>query len=402
MIRSPRAALTGEDLTALADWRRALHRAPDLSGEEQATAREVLRFLEPTRPDRIVENLGGHGLALVYHGGEPGPTVLIRAELDALPVEEASTLAHRSALVGRAHLCGHDGHMAILAGLARALAVERPRRGRAVLLFQPAEENGSGAEAVLADPKFAQIAPDFCFALHNMPGLPLGHVALKVGPVACASRGMKITLFGRTAHASTPSQGISPTAALASLMQALTALGARETLDETFAMVTVTHAEMGARSFGVSPGEAELWATLRTLTDARMNGLCAETEALAAEVASAEGLALSIGFSDVFAHCDNAPAAVAHLSAALDAEGVPYGEAGQPMLASEDFGVFGRAAPSAIFLLGAGENCRGLHNPDYDFPDALIGVGARIFLRVLSDITGSSPQPAIGSSRSSW
>ena len=381
-------ALTGQDLRALADWRRALHRSPELSGHEEATAREVRRFLGPTRPDRVVSDLGGHGLALVYDGAGPGPTVLIRAELDALPIEEVSTFDHRSARPGRGHLCGHDGHMAILAGVAQGLAAERPRRGRAVLLFQPAEEDGSGAEAVLADPKFAAIAPDFSFALHNMPGLPLGHAALKAGPVACASRGMKVALAGRTAHASTPDVGVSPMAALVALMPALTALGAHETLDEDFAMVTVTHAEMGARSFGVAPGEAEVWATLRTLTDARMTRLSAEAEALADRIARKEGLALSIGASDVFAHCDNAPAAVARLSAALDAEGVPHGWAGQPMLASEDFGVFGRVAPSALFLLGAGEACPGLHSPDYDFPDALIGVGARIFLRVLREITG--------------
>jgi amidohydrolase len=380
--------LTGEDLTGLAAWRKALHRAPELSGAEAETAREVCRFLGPTRPDRIVTGLGGHGLAFVYQGAAAGPTVLVRAELDALPIEEVSTFAHRSARPGTAHLCGHDGHMAILAGVARGFAAQRPRRGRAVLLFQPAEEDGSGAEAVIADPKFAAIAPDFCFALHNMPGLPLGSAALKVGPVACASRGLTIGLGGRTAHASAPDEGVSPMTALARLMPALTALGRPGPLDQAFAMVTVTHAEMGAKSFGVAPGHAELWATLRTLTDAGMERLCGEAEALAREAASADGLTLSLRYSDVFAHCDNAPAAVAWASAALDAEGVPPSEAGQPMLASEDFGVFGRCAPSALFLLGAGESAPGLHNPDYDFSDALIGIGVRVFLRILRDVLG--------------
>ena len=380
--------LSEDDLVALSAWRKALHRAPELSGAEAETAREVRRFLAPTRPDRIVENLGGHGLALVYDGAAPGLTVLLRAELDALPIEEVSTVAHRSARSGRAHLCGHDGHMAILAGVARGLAAGRPKRGRAVLLFQPAEEDGSGARAVLADPKFAAIAPDFCFALHNMPGLPLGSAALRAGPVAGASRGMTVALSGRTAHAGAPGQGVSPMAALAALMPAFAALGSPGPLDDAFAMATVTHVEMGARSFGVAPGQAELWATLRTLTEARMERLCAEAGALARRIARTEGLTLSIAWSDVFASCDNAPAAVARLATALDREGVPHGEAGQPMLASEDFGVFGRAAPSALFLLGAGEKSPGLHNPDYDFPDALIGIGARVFLRVLRDIAG--------------
>ena len=200
--------LSGADLNELAAWRKALHRAPELSGAEAETARAVLNFLEPTRPDRIVTGLGGHGVALIYNGAAPGPTVLIRAELDALPIEEVSTFADCSARPGCAHLCGHDGHMAILAGVGRGLAALRPRRGRAVLLFQPAEEDGSGAEAVIADPKFASIAPDVSFALHNMPGLPLGSAALKAGPVACASRGLRIALCGRTAHASAPGEGV--------------------------------------------------------------------------------------------------------------------------------------------------------------------------------------------------
>ena len=137
-------------------WRRRLHQAPELSGEEAETAREVIRFLGPTRPDRIIAEIGGHGVAAVYEGALAGPTALFRAELDALPIDEASTSDHRSATPGKAHLCGHDGHMATLAALARGLGRERPKRGRAVLLFQPAEENGVGAAAVMADPKFAR------------------------------------------------------------------------------------------------------------------------------------------------------------------------------------------------------------------------------------------------------
>ncbi len=380
--------LTDRDLRELQGWRKALHRAPELSGEEEETAREVRRFLAPTGPDRIVTSLGGDGVALVYEGAAPGPTILFRAELDALPIEEVSTFAHRSARPGRGHLCGHDGHMTILAGVARGLAAGRPKRGRAALLFQPAEEDGSGAAAVIADPKFSEIAPDFCFALHNMPGLPLGRAALKSGPVACASRGLKIVLKGRTAHASTPGQGVPPMAALAELMPGLTALGRGGPLDDAFAMVTVTHAEMGAKSFGVAPGEAELWATLRTLTDDRMARLCGEAETFLRRTAGAHGLALAIDYADAFAHCESAPAAVARLAAALGEEGVPCGEAGQPMLASEDFGVFGRAAPSARVLLGAGDTHLGLHAPDYDFPDALIGIGARVFMRLARDLLG--------------
>jgi amidohydrolase len=142
--------LSSRDLAEPVVWRRKLHRAPELSGEEAGTPREICQFLEQARPDKVIAGLGGHGVAAAYEGAESGPTALFRTELDALPIEEASTFDHPSRAPGKAHLCGHDGHMATLAALARGLANERPKRGRAVLLFQPAEEDGSGAAAVIA------------------------------------------------------------------------------------------------------------------------------------------------------------------------------------------------------------------------------------------------------------
>ena len=380
--------LTNRDIAELVEWRRKLHRAPELSCEERETAREVQAFLADTRPDRIVTQLGGHGVAVVYQGREPGPTVIFRAELDGLPIEEISDSAYRSQTPGKGHLCGHDGHMATLAALGRGLGRQRPRRGRAILMFQPAEENGVGAAAVLDDPRFAEIAPDISFAYHNMPGIPLGHAALKAGPANCASRGMRIVLSGKTAHASMPEFGVSPMSAVAKLMPALTALGHGGPGDADFAMVTVTHAEMGERAFGVAPGQAEIWATLRTLTDVQMEGLRIEAERLAQEAAREAGLAIEVAYQDVFAHCENAPEAVAHLARALDAEGVPRDDARPPSRGSEDFGRFGKAAPAAMFLLGAGVDRPSVHNPDYDFPDDLIGIGARVFMRTLRELLG--------------
>lgn len=380
--------LTNQDMVELTEWRRKLHRRPELSGEEVETAREAHALLASTGADRIVTDLGGHGIAAIYEGAEPGPTVMVRAELDALPIEEISESPHRSAVPGKAHLCGHDGHMAILAALARGLGRQRPRRGRAVLLFQPAEEDGSGAAAVVADPKFREIAPDLAFALHNLPGLPLGKAALTEGPVNCASRGLRIVLSGKTAHASMPEFGISPVNAVAKLMPALTALGGGGIHDKGFAMVTVTHAKVGEPAFGVAPGSAEIWATLRTLTDGGMADLCARAERLARDAAGEQGLGIDMAYHDVFHHCENAPEAVACLRHALEAEGVPYDRGDLPMRASEDFGRFGQKTPAAMFFLGAGEHHPSLHNPDYDFPDDLIGIGARVFMRTLRDILG--------------
>lgn len=380
--------LTNQDMVELVEWRRKLHRMPELSRQERGTAQEVQVFLSATGADRIITELGGHGVAAIYQGREPGPTIMLRAELDGLPIEEISDLPHRSAVPGKGHLCGHDGHMAILAAVARGLGRGRPQRGRAVLLFQPAEEDGSGAAAVLADPKFREIAPDLAFSLHNMPGMPLGSIGLIEGPVNCASRGMKIVFTGKTSHASMPEFGVSPMNAVARLMPALTALGSGGDLDENFRMVTVTHARLGEPAFGVAPGHAEIWATLRTLTDANMGDLCAKAERLVEDAARAEGLGIEIAYDDIFKHCENAPAAVSYLRQALEAEGLTWSQGAFPMRASEDFGRFSANVQSAMFLLGAGENHPSLHNPDYDFPDDVIGIGARVFMRTLRNLLG--------------
>ena len=360
--------LDERDLAELSCWRRKLHRAPELSGEEGETAREVQSFLAPSQPDSLLSELGGHGVAAIYQGAEPGPTLIFRAELDALPIEELSEAPYRSATPGKAHLCGHDGHMATLAGLALGLGRRRPRRGRAVLLFQPAEETGDGAAAVVSDPKFVEIRPDLSFAYHNLPGLPLGHVALAEGPVNCASRGLRIALSGKTAHASMPEFGVSPMAAIARLMPELTSLGGGAPENDDFAMVTVTHARMGEPTFGVAPGYGEIWATLRTRVDARMDALREAAERRVREAAAASGLDVSLSYQDVFEHCENSPVAVSRLRAALEAEGVPYDSGRLPMRGSEDFGRFGKIAPAAMFFLGAGKATPACTIPITTFP----------------------------------
>jgi metal-dependent amidase/aminoacylase/carboxypeptidase family protein len=262
-------------------------------------------------------------------------------------------------------------------------------------MFQPAEETGAGAAAVLADPHFAEIVPDVSVSLHNLPGLPLGHVSIMQGVVNCASRGIKISLSGKTAHASSPEQGISPMLALSELMPALVKLGVGlPKADEPFLpgsdfrMVTITHASMGEAAFGISPADAELWATLRTLSDDNMDTLCAQAEELVTDIANKNSLKSSIAYDDIFLHCENSPEATAHIITALKAENIPYTEDFLPMRGSEDFGRFGAVSQSAMFFLGAGQSHANLHNPDYDFPDELIDIGARIFMRIIRNING--------------
>ena len=371
------------DIAELTAWRHARHRAPEVSGHEVKTAAAVCAALAPLGPDAVVTGLGGHGVAAAFAGAAPGETVMIRAELDALPIQESPGPAHRSRVPGQAHLCGHEGHMAILLGVARGLSRQRPARGRVVLMFQPSEEDGAGAAAVLADPRFAPLRPDWAFALHNMPGLPLGQVSVRPGPFNCASVGLRIALGGRTAHASAPETGLSPAPAVARLIPALTALGQGGALTPDFRLVTVTHARLGTPAFGIAPGEAEVWATLRTLTDDRMAALKAEAVALA-QTATEGGLSLTLSWHDDFAACTNDPAAVAHILAATPSE-TPT----SPFRWSEDFGRFRTPQTrAAMFVIGAGTGVPALHNPDYDFPDALIAPGAAIFTRIIHNILG--------------
>ena len=381
--------LSAQDLGALTAFRRELHRFPEVSREEAATAARIVQALAGLDPDHIVTGLGGHGVAAVFDGSDDGPTVLFRAELDALPIRELSEAAHRSTIPGKGHLCGHDGHMTLLMGLGRLIARQRPARGRVVLMFQPAEEDGSGAAAVVADPRFAALRPDWAFSIHNMPGLPFGHSALKAGAVNCASQGLKITLTGKTAHASLPETGLSPALALARLIPAIGALGQGGALGRDYRLVTITHARLGEAAFGIAPGAAELWATLRTMADDQMAALRSAAMDMARTEAAAQGLGIRFSHHDDFAASVNDAQAVAHLAHALDALGMPSDAGDLPMRASEDFGRFGQGGTrSAMLFLGVGKHHPALHNPDYDFPDALIPLGVQIFHQVMRDLLG--------------
>ncbi|MGH1329243.1 MAG: amidohydrolase [Paracoccaceae bacterium] len=388
--------LNTTDVQELTAWRRDLHRFPELSGQEEKTAQKVAEMGRALGADRVLCGLGGHGVAMVFEGALPGPKVMIRAELDALPITEISNAPHRSEIQGTAHLCGHDGHSTILAALARGLSRKRPNRGQVILLFQPAEETGAGAKAVINDPQIAEITPDFAFALHNMPGLPLGEASLIEGGAACASRGMRIVLSGKTAHASMPETGRSPMRAMASIMQGIAALGQGAPLGAArpkpgFCMATITHAAMGAPAFGIAPGSAEILATLRSLSDADMADLIARAQAICQDAAKSDGLTVQITYEEVFAASENHPAATKALQTALTACNIPACNPedphAQPMRASEDFGRFNRLAPSAMLLLGAGIDHPALHNPDYDFPDELIPIGANIFMALIRQLT---------------
>lgn len=384
--------LTNSDVAELTEWRRMLHRFPEVSREEVETARQVVAALGPLKPDHVVTGLGGHGVAAVFEGAEAGPSVLFRSEIDALPIQELSDAAHRSTISGKGHLCGHDGHTTILMGLARLLSRKRPAKGRVILMFQPAEEDGSGAAAVTADPAFAPLRPDWAFSLHNMPGLAFGRSRLKAGVVNYASVGMKIALSGKTSHASEPEKGVSPGLAVARIIPALGALGALGpggVLSDEFRLTTVTHVRIGEPAFGIAPGYAEIWVTLRTARDDRMAALRAAAETLAQDEAQAAGLNMAFSYDDEFVASVNDPDATAIMEHAMGVLGMAYDDRDLPMRGSEDFGRFGHGGTrSAMMFLGAGVETPALHNPDYDFPDSLIPVGTHLFHKIARDLLG--------------
>ena len=377
--------LTEDDIRDLTAFRRELHQHPELSGEERETARRVCDKLADSAPDTVLTDVGGHGIAAIFDSGVPGPTILFRSELDALPIEELGDIPHRSTIPGKAHLCGHDGHSTILLGLGRTLGRQRPPRGRVVLMFQPAEENGAGAAAVVADPCYDRFKPDWAFSLHNAPDVALGTARLGAGPANCASRGMWIRLTGSTAHASRPKDGNSPMRAMAELMPALESLGTGGDLNADFTMVTITHATLGAVSYGVAPGEARILVTLRTVADSGMDGLMAQAEALIAETAKRFCLVSDFGYDDIFLASVNDAQATEVLNEGIARAGLGLQPQTRPSVGSEDFGRFGLSgAKSAMLFLGAGPDCAAVHTPMYDFDDRLIPMGVRIFTEALT------------------
>jgi amidohydrolase len=372
------APAAGPDAT-LTDLRRRLHAAAELSGQEEKTAALLERELTACRPDQVVTGLGGHGLAAVFAGRDPGPTVLLRCDTDALPLPDRTDLPHASRTPHVSHKCGHDGHMAMLVGLAQRLASAPPARGRAVLLFQPAEEIGAGARRVLDDPLFAALRPDRVLAVHNLPGYELGTVVVRKGAFAAASRGLTIDLAGASSHAAEPEQGRSPAQAAAALVQAISALPQLEASLSQGAKATVVGLQVGGPAFGTSPGTGTVMVTLRSFSDEVMARLSDRCTRLAENIATAHDLQCSLSWSEDFPATVNDPDSVALVADAARSAGLLVVERQEPFAWSEDFGHFTAAHPGALVGLGSGRDQPALHHPEYDFPDPLLPVGVEFW-----------------------
>jgi amidohydrolase len=372
-------------LSELIQLRKSLHSFPEVALEESQTAQRILDFFQPLNPDQVFENLGGTGLAFVFKGDKPGKRLLFRCELDALPIEDLKKSPYQSQILGKGHLCGHDGHMAIICGLGEKLAQNRPESGEVILLFQPAEETGDGAKAVLADPRFKQISPDFAFALHNLPGYPMHQIVMRKETFAAGSTGMTISLTGKTSHSAHPEAGINPAQALALLIQKLPELPKESS---GFTLLTLIHAELGSLAFGTSAGKASLSMTLRSFDQQDLNELIEKVKEQAFAEASAEGLEVGFEFVEQFAVSVNDPTLYSIVEKVAQHLGLSLVDKPEPFRWSEDFGLFSQACPAFLFGLGAGEDCPQLHEGTYDFPDELIETGVRIFEGIVRKVNG--------------
>lgn len=371
--------MTEDQLKRLTALRRELHASPELSGKEYRTAERVSAYLAEKRPDALMSGVGTTGVMVLFDSRKPGPVRLFRCELDALPISEINTFEHRSTVEGVSHKCGHDGHMTILCGLADRLAEQRPTTGKAWLLFQPAEENGEGAKAVMADPRMQAIKPDRVFALHNLPGVPKGQVMLREGSFNASVNSIIVVFKGRTSHAAEPEHGIDPALAMSDFFQRSLDLNNNNVADPRMRVVSSVYAELGSKDHGISAGRAEVHLTIRCWSDDELDLLQTELEAIAKELAARDGLGLEITYTQRFHANQNDPAMVAHMRKAAERAGLQAVQAEHPYKWGEDFGLFTASFPGCMVGLGAGTDMPALHNPDYDFPDALIPDGVALF-----------------------
>ncbi|MBX9449703.1 MAG: amidohydrolase [Taibaiella sp.] len=358
--------------------RKVLHQNPELSGMEFQTQVYIRQLISQFNPSAITE-VGTTGLLIRYDGKQAGKTVLVRAELDALPITEINTFDHKSKHEAISHKCGHDGHMIILSRLAWLLSQNPPDEGTVYLLFQPAEENGMGARAVLNDPAFETIRPDAVLALHNMPGYPEGLVILRSGTFTPAVRSPIISFHGKTSHAAEPELGGNPAEAMSRLTLEALQLSQPDTSRDDFFLVTPVYTTMGSPSYGVSAGYGEVHLTIRSWENQLLKERSATIEALAEKAGKDYGIDVKTDWTQEFAANNNHPEIVELIRQVAIQQGRPVYDLPAPVKWGEDFGLFTEHFKGAMFGLGAGTGCPALHNPDYDFPDNLIEAGSDLF-----------------------
>lgn len=369
-------------LPSLELLRKELHQHPELSQQEQGTAGRIRAYLGQ-HSNGVVSTVANTGVLVTFDSGIEGQSVLLRADIDALPISEINDFAYKSNIVGVSHKCGHDGHTAIMLGVSRMLSMHPIKKGKAVLLFQPSEENGMGAKAVLNDDQFKKLEFDYVFALHNIPGIKKNKILLKENTFNANVKSMIIKLHGKTAHAAEPEKGYNPSLAIADILYYSEKVTNNVPQQEDFFLITPVHMHMGELAYGISAGAGELHLTIRSWDLALFDVKCTELEMYIERIAARYHLTSVISWTQEFYANKNNSTALDVVRRAAKLNGFDVHEMKHSFKWGEDFGLFTQKFKGAMFGLGAGEDTPALHNPDYDFPDDITATGVQLFFNII-------------------
>ncbi|MER8901511.1 M20 aminoacylase family protein [Mesorhizobium sp. M0802] len=367
----------------VAGWRRHLHQTPELNFDVFKTAAFVTEKLKEFGCDDVVTGLGKTGVVGIIHGRKgQGATIGLRADMDALPINEITGKPYASTIPGKMHACGHDGHTAMLLGAAKYLTETRNFAGSVAVIFQPAEEGGGGGNEMVKDGMMERFDISRVFGMHNMPGLPVGQFAIRPGPIMAATAEFTITVKGRGGHAAMPHGTIDPIVITSQLVGALQTVASRSTDPVEAVVVSVTKFHAGD-AYNVIPETAEIAGTVRTLkkeiakkSEERIRTIC-------------EGIATAFGATITVDYDANYPVTFNHPEETVFAGDVAAHVAGdtqvhraiQPVMGGEDFSYMLEARPGAFIFIGNGETA-GLHHPAYDFNDEVIPHGMSYWVKL--------------------
>ncbi|MFN8354051.1 MAG: amidohydrolase [Spirosomataceae bacterium] len=365
------------------ELRRHLHTLPELSGFEKNTSAFIIKTLRQLGITKIHHGFSFFTTIAEIDGLEPGPTFLFRCELDALPIQEENSFAHRSTYAGISHKCGHDGHAATMVRFAQKLMQKRPQKGRVLLLFQSAEETGAGAKAALESRYLEQFEVDYAFAYHNIVGFPLGTVLAREGLFTpCVESGV-FELTGQTSHAAEPQKGINPAKAIAEIICYFDSLTLLDKNADDYFIATPIHLEMGEKAYGTSAGSATIGYTFRTWKNDVFANKKQQIIQQVTAIAQEHHLVLNATWLESFAANTNHLDAYLAIKQAATLQNISFAELDKPFEFGEDFGLFTQQYKGAMFGIGSGENSPPLHSPTYDFPDELIEIGSSMFMQLV-------------------
>jgi hippurate hydrolase len=378
-----------ERIEALAEtmtgWRRALHAHPELLYDVDRTAGFVAERLRALGCDEVVTGIGRTGVVGVIRGRghRSNRAIGLRADMDALPIQEVRDLPYRSTVPGKMHACGHDGHMAMLLGAAKYLAETRHFDGAAVMIFQPAEEGGGGGEAMVEDGLMERFGIEAVYGMHNIPGMAVGTFAVRPGPIMASTDRFTVTIEGRGGHAALPQNAIDSVLVASHVIIALQGIVSR-TLDPLEAAVVSVCALDAGEAFNVLPQSVTMRGTMRTLSQEVRRVIKARLETLVREVAAGFGATGTVEYGASYPVTENHPAETGFMADV--AEGLVGPErvdrSVAPMMTAEDFSYMLGRRPGAYMFLGNGDSAS-LHHPLYDFNDAAAPYGAALWARLI-------------------